>query len=358
MTNQRRFAFTLIELLVVIAIIAILIGLLLPAVQKVREAANRIQCQNNMKQIGLALHMYHDNNQFFPWGASDDFKDSSGNCFASLPFSVYILPYIEQGSLFKRFNTTYNFTLGNQTGTQPLAVTFNNNNIPTNNPLSTDPNQNPAATPISTYMCPSSPSRGVVYTDTWSNSPPGQSESSGPYSGASSWTVSAIDYQPGSGVPGGYWSALGLPHPSHEEGVLNDNYAVSISMINGGTSNTMLLGEVGGATNIYVHGPVVFDVAPFTNPQGFTLTGTGWADENIGDNWISGNTYDGLNPGGHGPCTVNCGNMSVGGFFSFHPGQANFLYADGHVAAVNERVDPKVTVASISIQSGIFIPQQ
>lgn len=357
--NNRRAGFTLIELLVVIAIIAVLISLLLPAVQKVRESAGRVKCENNLKQMGLALQMYHDANGTFPLGTYDDVRDGGGGTLAAFPWGVYILPYLEQAPLFKQFNTNFNFSNPTQTGT------FNNQAY---NVTSTDPTVNPACTSLSIFQCPSSPTQGAVYTDTWSNNaanPPinGIIASVGPYSGNTSWACSASDY---CAVAGQY--AVGnsgtIPNPNYPitagagllatDGVLNDNdIPVGIVNITDGTSNTWLVAECAGSPNLWIAGPQMIDGPPFTLGFGAN-SGMGWADETNGDKWLAGNTYDGMNISSGGPCNINCDNAL--GYFAFHTKGANFLYADGHVRFVTDHINPDIVIMLVGYSDGCTVP--
>jgi prepilin-type N-terminal cleavage/methylation domain-containing protein/prepilin-type processing-associated H-X9-DG protein len=360
--SPNRSGFTLIELLVVIAIIAVLVGLLLPAVQKVREAANRMTCSNNLKQIGLALHSYHDSFGLFPRGAADDTRDAVG-VTSSLPWGVYLLPYLEQQNLYNKFHVasitgSNNGQLfnGRVPGADPTLL-FNN---PPNNTNLADPNLNPAAFPLKIYQCPSSPSQGQVYQDTWDNN----GNAYGPYSGSPSWTVSASDYIGIGGVLSGFVGTY-LPGVSLDHnGVLNDNIPVRIALITDGTSNTWVVGECAGAPNVYVSGARLLASPPYDpSSTGYYISGNAWADETNGDQWIAGTDYDGGvanqwpngSPLTHGPCIINC--VNIQNFFSFHSTGANFLYADGHVQFVSQSLDPKVAILLISFHDGQVIPE-
>jgi len=188
---SRRRAFTLIELLVVIAIIAILIGLLLPAVQKVREAAARMSCQNNLKQFGIAMHSYNDANGSFP------FEDGPTGTPATCPPSIYVqvLPYVEQTALYQQMSAQAGGGLTNWVGNQTLANT----------------------TSIKTFLCPARRING-----------PGKVDYAGTYNGGIR-EAAITNY---TGEAAGYNS------------ILNTQGTTLINVTNGaGTSNTLLLGH-------------------------------------------------------------------------------------------------------------------
>jgi prepilin-type N-terminal cleavage/methylation domain-containing protein/prepilin-type processing-associated H-X9-DG protein len=188
-----RNGFTLIELLVVIAIIAILIGLLLPAVQKVRSAAARLQCQNNLKQIGLALQCYHDANRYFPPGytATATFPSTA----PGWGWATYILPYTEQEPLYRSLN---------------LAA-----------PISASP---AVATTVKLYLCPA-------------DLPP-----AGPFQ-VTDVTFGAIV----SAGPSSYAASVGDDDSEADaetgDGVFYRNSKTRLTDISDGTSQTILIGE-------------------------------------------------------------------------------------------------------------------
>ncbi len=158
-SRHRRHGFTLIELLVVIAIIAVLIALLLPAVQQAREAARRSQCQNNLKQIGLSLHNYHDTHAVFPpgWiGVSGGTHDTEGA--SGFSWAAHILPYLDQAPLYNRLNlnSACYVSPANDAALQGVLTVYRCPSDPSPNRWDLKDEANPATTlatlPIANYV--------------------------------------------------------------------------------------------------------------------------------------------------------------------------------------------------------------
>jgi len=235
-TRVRRSAFTLIELLVVIAIIAVLIGLLLPAVQKVREAAARAKCQNNLKQIGIALHTYHDSNNKFPPGCTADAPLTGTGSWGS-SWKVFILDGIEQGNI--KAGWQFSGTSGYQ----------NTNNISRVNNLT-----------IPVYRCPSSP---LPEMSPYSNTS-GYLEMFSSYTGISGASNDSAASSGGSGICSG-------------GGILFPNSQVRMTDISDGTSNTLLVGEQSDHLRDTNNQPVIGGFGAITSqgPHGWTMGSNG-----------------------------------------------------------------------------------
>ncbi|WP_417389991.1 DUF1559 domain-containing protein [Gimesia sp.] len=323
LNSRLKKGFTLIELLVVIAIIAILIALLLPAVQQAREAARRSTCKNNLKQLGLAFHNYHDTHNCFPFSWFVDPTNPS-NPKAGV-YGVMLLPNIDQANLYNLWNSSY--PAFNELAAIPAVAQ----------------NLTVIATPVPVFMCPSAPEATKHDYDLSSAGFP------------LTYTAARTDYCPASGVRGDYSSIAYTGHPaaSSRSGMLNDvgpsssNTTTRMRDIIDGSSNTVLLGERLGGTNIYSGTTKNTALSTAYGPT----NGGGWGDLLNGEHWYQGSLRDGTDGGNGGPCAINCTNGRSAGFLSFHVGGAHFLLGDGAVRFISANIGG-YTFASLTTRAG------
>ena len=293
----RRAGFTLIELLVVIAIIAVLIALLLPAVQQAREAARRTQCKNNLKQIGLALHNYHDTHRLFP--AATMLSRNSPACMSMAigtseryGWGVMILPYLELGNVYEHFDFNVNYSVAPSVDMEAAGYS------------------------VSTYLCPSSPFLQPRCTFTG-----GITRNTG-HNGNDD--LSRTDYTPV--MDSRDWTCDGTWPRRDHNGVMGHFSTTGIKDILDGTSNTLLIGEqANGAPDSYnCHTWVTLnamDTSRGINESATTAPG--------GGTWHFRDT----------------------GFSSYHTGGAHFVLGDGSVRFISENIN-QATLAGLTTRMG------
>jgi prepilin-type N-terminal cleavage/methylation domain-containing protein/prepilin-type processing-associated H-X9-DG protein len=327
MSRIERRAFTLIELLVVIAIIAILIGLLLPAVQKVRAAAARMKCQNHIKQVVLALHNYENAEGRLPNSKRTEAQAIPGVAGAR-SWALDAFPYLEQGNMI---GGTAGFNLAQNWWEQgdPVAET------------------GIVMTQVRILQCPSSPNPDRFQDK--NDAPPRKK-------GATT------DYFPPEGVHpdiNGELQALGLPtFPTTSlRGVLRPvpESPTTFAAITDGTSNTILIGECAGREDVWRDGRMTPALANRSNPNCARAQGGAWATNDnpyeIGRRRLWCNAGNSALPLYPGVMKINGTNESGFLYYSFHTGGANFGFADGSVRFLRDSTS-LWTLAALTTRSG------
>jgi prepilin-type N-terminal cleavage/methylation domain-containing protein/prepilin-type processing-associated H-X9-DG protein len=370
-TEAKRHGFTLIELLVVIAVIGILVALVLPAIQKVRESANRTQCTNNLKQIGLALHNYHDVNGCLPAAkvnsgalniASYTVSNTSSYYYPNDPSAnagtaaapkytiynhtglTYLLPYVEQDNLYKQYDFTKpscNTAVQGTNTNYPAGATMPNNYLAAYNAtyassgaLATNAagttNAAVVGTKVAAYLCPSDPGLPLYAT------------ASGAYASFTSSTTGAAHTNYVFATYNYADSAGPAPTTGYQvKSMFGHNSRTQLTDVKDGLSNTIAMGEIKQeSTTSYGRGPL-------------WGAGTDWSPygrDNVAPNTIGGS--------GGGTCwwtSTTSGPQKCqdpGYFGSWHAGGTNFLLGDGSVTFLYDNITLSVFQNMCSMNGG------
>jgi prepilin-type N-terminal cleavage/methylation domain-containing protein/prepilin-type processing-associated H-X9-DG protein len=353
-----RRGFTLIELLVVIAIIAVLVGLLLPAVQKARESANRTQCVNNLKQIGLGVQNFHDAYKYIP---QNHRPTTAATATVRERWFTRILPFVDQAALYNQYDETSNWD------SDPGTVTVGGVIYPATIPPSAagyPGNAFVTNTPVPVAQCPSTPNGTRLDVNPQLTSP-------GSFANPAIFAVT--DYAGVYGVHPYFYATTGIPAPTNPYGAINDSVGadtapIKLTDITDGTSNTILVTESAGRPFLYQNG-----VQLGTNLTIHETNGGGWGRP-ASEIWLIGFTNKfGTTPGG--PVAINAANgvdwlgqfpytaaagavtpplnTDPGGqIYSFHPGGANAVYADGSVHFLPQSIAPAVLASLVTRAAG------
>ncbi len=292
--TRARAAFTLIELLVVISLIAILIGLLIPAIQKVRSTAARMSCSNNFKQAGLAFHSYQGVSREFPPGRTT--SPSHG-------WAYLLLPYIDQTDAYKAYDQASNWSSVNNRAARRFTIRM--------------------------LMCPS------VGTDPRTAPDP-----------SPTYPAAVSDYAPVSGVGDRLCVHLGFTPTtfptSQRVGALETNRATRIEEIRDGTSQTILLVEDADRPKRWRLG----------NRVSGNVTGAGWADDQA--SFTVEGTDSTTATADRGNCLINCTNSNE--IYAFHSNGANVLFADGSVHFLRSSMSAMPLVGLITKRNSDLAP--